>query len=202
MNRVLVAGIAGLAMLLTASVTTQESHAGFGRKCCGNESGGGLFSNLGSRCGGREPRATCGGGLFARMHARKAARCGGAPVDTCAPAPACGGCEAPAPACGGCETAAPACGGCETAVPACGGCAPACGGCGGQVMTSGCDGCGGMVMTGVVTSGCVNCSQTMDSGVIIESSSPSVAPPAPAPIADPVPSASDAPAAPAAAPEA
>lgn len=180
MNRVLVAGIAGLAMLLTAS----SSYAGgFGRKCGGDTSCGGLLSNLGSRC--REPRPTCGGGLLAKLKERKASCCG-------EPAPVC---------CEPVSTCAPSC---APVVESCGGCAPA--------VSSGCNSCGGSVMSydsgmmsygsGVVISGCSNCSQTMDGGMIMESSSPSMAPPAPAPVADPaadaVPSASDAPAAPAA----
>lgn len=210
MNRVLVAGIAGMAMLLTASTSYA---GGFGRKCGGASSScGGLLSNLGSRC--REPRNTCGGGLLAKLQARKSSCCGVPapsccePAPTCAPAPTC--CEpapvcAPAPTC--CEPA-PACGGCSAPVSSCGCSAPA------PVM-SGCSSCGsapmmmsydsGMVYSsGVVTAGCANCSQTMDSGMIIESSSPSMAPPAPAPVADPAAdaapaaSASDAPAAPAA----
>lgn len=181
MNRVLVAGIAGLAMLLTASADLQ---AGFGRKCGGDVApacGGGLFSKLGSRTA---ERGCGGGGLFAKLRANKAADCC-APVDTCCEpaAPVC--CEpAPAPSC--CEPA-PSC--CEPA-PACGGCAP--------VVSSGCDSCGSVsyASSNVVVSGCSNCSTTMDSGMIMESSAPSVAPPAPAPIADPAadaPSASDAP---------
>lgn len=179
MNRVLVAGIAGLAMLLTASA---DLHAGFGRKCGGDPApacGGGLFSKLGSRAA---ERGCGGGGLFAKLRANQAADCC-APVDTCCePAPVC--CEpAPAPSC--CEPAPAPC--CCTPAPACGGCAP--------VVSSGCGGCGSVsyASSNVVISGCANCSTTMDGGMIMESAAPSVAPPAPAPIADPAASASDAP---------
>ena len=171
MNLRLVAGIAGLAMLLTAGFDVSESHA-IGRKCGGKSScGGGLFSG---RCGGREPRAKkCGGGLLAKLKAKKAS-CGCpepdpccapeptccapeptccAPEPTCcapAPAPTC--CEpAPASSCGcaapvsdcGCSTPEPACGGCAAPVSDCG-CAavePSCGGCAAPVSDCGC-GCG------------------------------------------------------------
>ncbi len=53
MNRVLVAGIAGFAMLVSAGFTTQDCYAA--RKCSGNS--GGLFSGAGGdNCGGRAPR--------------------------------------------------------------------------------------------------------------------------------------------------
>ncbi len=95
MNRRLVAGIAGLAMLLTACLATEDAYA-LGRKCggsssCGGDSscgGGGLFSKLkASRCGGREKKERCGGGLFARLKAKKA---------DC-------GCPQPEPCCAACS---------------------------------------------------------------------------------------------------
>ena len=219
MNRFLVAG---LAVVLAMGFVVQESSAGFLNKCGGkSECGGGLLSNLGSRCGGRQPRCRqprergCGGGLLAKLKARKS--CCGEPAPACetscapscepacAPAPSCGceapapscGCEAPAPSCG-CEAPAPSCG-CEAPAPSCG-CeapAPSCG-CSAPVVASGCDSCGtmsydsGMVYGTVVDSGCANCSQTMDAGSIIESSTPVP----PAPVADPAADASASDAAP------
>ena len=199
MNRVLVAGIAGLAMLLTASVTTQESYAGFGRSCGGNDfCSGGLLSKLGSRCGGREARS-CGGGLLAKLKSRKADCCGEV-ASCCAPEPAC--CPAPAPVC--CPAPAPAC--CPAPAPCCAAAAAPCcestccapkrtsrlrvrqASCCPAPACGGCDSCG-------TVAGCPSCSTTIDSGAIIESDAPSVAPPAPAPVADPAASASDAPAA-------
>jgi hypothetical protein len=198
MNLRLVAGIAGLAMLLTAGFDVSESHA-IGRKCGGKSScGGGLFSG---RCGGREPRAKkCGGGLLAKLKAKKAS-CGCPEPDPCCtpeptcctpeptcctPAPTCCepapvdcGCAAPAPACGGCAAPVTDCG-CATVQPSCGGCAAPMSDCGcGTMMTS-------TIM--VAPAGCTNCSQTMDGGIIYESAAPAEAPPAP--VAD---SASDTP---------
>jgi hypothetical protein len=164
MNRFLVAGIAGFAMLVSAGMTIQDCQAGHGRGCGG---GGGLFSGLGAaRCGGQEVVDSCAGrgerrGLFGHHRAKRAADCCGEPAPVCCePAPVC--CE-PAPVC--CEPApvccapAPSCGGCMTAAPS--------------------------YSTGMVISGCANCSTIMDSGVIMESSAPMAAPPAPAPTPDP-----------------
>ncbi len=210
MNRVLVAGIAGVAMLVSAVFTAQDAQAA--RKC----GGGGLLSNLGGgRCGGqvqrvecapRAPRVKrdrCGGGLLAKLQSRKNDCCAPAPVCCepapvcCEPAPVC--CPAPAPTC--CPAPAPTC--CPAPAPSC--CsapAPSCG-CNAPVVSSGCSSCGGssvistgynsgVIMGSPVTSGCANCSQSMDSGIIMESSVPSSAPPAPAPTPDP---AADAPSA-------
>ena len=186
MNRVLVAGIAGLAMLLTASVSSTEAYAGFG-SCSGRSSCGGLFSGLGSnRCCGpevrrdtcRPTRERCSGGLLAKLASRRASKCCGEPAPSC--------CEA-APTC--CE--ADPCGqprrrllgrrnNCCEAAPSCGGCA---------APVSGCSSCGGSVISGGYVPGCPSCSTTLDSGVIIESAAPAAAPPAPAapaaPTADP-----------------
>ncbi len=98
MNRLLVAGIAGLAMLMTAGFDAQEAQA-FGRKCGGSKScGGGLFAALKAAkdcCGVVEtcpvveecceveeptccePKRTrrCGGGLLAKLKERMAS-CG------------------------------------------------------------------------------------------------------------------------------
>ena len=195
MNRRLVAGIAGLAMLLTAGFA-QDCFA-FRHGCGGGKSrcdggGGGLFSHSrGGDCGGA---ATCGrandcgrggGGLFSRLRGGRdggrQASCGCpqpapsccAPVnDCCAPAPAPACCPAPQPSCGGCAAPVSACG-CGQAVNNCG----SCGSCGSY------GGYGGW--GGTVAGGCVNCSPTMDSGMIYESSVPSEAPPAPAPTPDP-----------------
>ncbi|QDV23016.1 hypothetical protein Q31a_13090 [Aureliella helgolandensis] len=136
MNRVLVAGIAGLAMLLTASVSSTEAYAGFG-SCSGRSSCGGLFSGLGSnRCCGpevrrdtcRPTRERCSGGLLAKLASRRASKCCGEPAPCCEPAPvACCepapvACCEPAPSC--CAPAPVAC--CPAPAPSCCEAAPTC----------------------------------------------------------------------------
>lgn len=112
--------------------------------------------------------------------------CCPAPAPVCCPAPAPVCCAAPAPTC--CEPAA--CGPCERRLvrrarrSSC--CTPtvmtasynACG-----TVSTGCSSCGTVsaVYGGTMVSGCPTCSTTMDSGTIVESTEPSVAPPAPAP---------------------
>ncbi len=172
MNRVLVAGIAGIAMLVSAGFTSQDCFAGHHNRC----GGGGLLSGMGGgRCGGQVQQQRCGGGLLARLHANRNNCCTPAPVCCEAPAPAPVCCEAPAPVC--CEAPAPVC--CE-AQSDCGrrrGCFSArrnrsnnC---------NSCNSCGGGEYYGGSVSNCPSCSQTMDSGTIIESAAPSSAPPAP-----------------------
>ncbi len=135
-----------------------------------------------------------GGGLLARLHAKKNDCCG-APAPACCPAPNQLAAQLqlllakhqPTPSCGCSAPVESSCGGCSAPVESsCGG------GCGAPVST-GCSSCGGGT---VVSGGCSNCSSTMDAGAIsVESSSPSSAPVISAPAA---PAAGAAPAAPAA----
>ncbi len=194
MNRVLVAGIAGFAMLVSAGFTTQDCYAA--RKCGGNS--GGLFSGArGGDCCGKASRQRSGG-LLAKLRAGRndcgttVAVCCPAPVVCCpAPAPVCCPapvvcCPAPAPVC----CPAPSCGSCGHHGSS--GC-NSCGSCGHHHVSSGCSSCGvssASYSTGV--SNCPSCSQTLDAGVIMESTAPASAPPAPAPTPDP---AADAPSA-------
>jgi hypothetical protein len=102
MNRTVVSGVAAFALTVGAALAMTETTAEAGH--CG----GGLFARLHARScggglfsgGGHLFNKGCGGGLLARLRARHAANC-------CAPEPAC--CEpAPAPCC---EPApAPCCG--------------------------------------------------------------------------------------------
>ncbi len=120
-------------------------------------------------------------GLFGKM---RGGRGGCGKASSCTPAPSC--CTpAPVSSCG-CSAPAP--------VSSCGCGSPA-------VVSSGCNSCGGSVIStgyqGVVTSGCANCSQTMNSGMIMESSAPQAAPPAPATSAPAAPTPDAAPSAPA-----
>ena len=141
-------------------------------------------------CGGRQgllakmaakKEAGCnGGGLIAKIKAKMASRCGGAP-SCCAPAPTC---CAPAPTC--CEPAptccapAPTCCAPAPEAASCGCAAPAAPACGCAAPVSNC-GCGAAMNSYVsapaVSSGCSSCGTTLNSGVI---SSSTVVPPAPA----------------------
>ena len=170
MNRVLVAGIAGIAMLVSAGFTSQDCFAGHHNRC----GGGGLLSGMGGgRCGGQVQQQRCGGGLLARLHANR--------NNCCTPAPVC--CEAPAPVC--CEAQSD-CGrrrGCFSARR------------NRSNRSNSCNSCGGGEYYGGSVSNCPSCSQTMDSGTIIENAAPSSAPPAPSEPAAPAPEAAAAPAA-------
>ena len=110
MNRTLMFGIAIFFAVLGISLVGGENQAVAGHGCHGlfggggRCHGGGLFGgHRANRCGGYV--ATCGGhkrchgGLFARLRARKAARCHGAPACCGDPAPTCCA-PAPAPTCG------------------------------------------------------------------------------------------------------
>lgn len=131
MNRSVICGIAGLAMMIAFAMSSVDStstaQAGCGggllgglfKKDCGG--GGGLFAK--KDCGGGLfAKKSCGGGLFARLKARRAAAscCAPEPVCCvpepvcCAPEPVCCTPEpvcAPAPVCCGTVTVAePCCG--------------------------------------------------------------------------------------------
>jgi hypothetical protein len=158
MNRNVVSGIVAFALLVGAATAMNESSA-YAGNC-----GGGLFAKL-------HAKKACGGGLFAKLKARQASSC-------CAPEPVC--CEpAPAPAC--CEPA-PTCGGrsrpklfarlcakirakrsccapeptcCEPAPAPC--CAPEPAPCGGcgNAAPAPCSSCGGSVMSAPMMSATV-----------------------------------------------
>ena len=161
--------------------------AGFGSVAmagCGGDNGcggarGGLLSRLHSKkaaCSGAVAKDCSGGGMLSKLGSRRSAKCSGAAVSNCAPAPA------PAPACNtGCNT------GCGTVESGCG--------CGSAAVSSGCSGCGTVTSEPVMVGSapCTNCSGTVNAGTV-ESSS--VAPPTPA--ASNVPAAPAAPAVPAA----
>lgn len=159
MNRFRMVALAAVAFAVSSFGSLVMADCG-GRSSCGGRTG--LLARLHAK------KQACGGGLMAKLQARKAAKCSAAP-SCCEPAPA--------PACG-CESApAPACG-CESA-PVSTGC-----GCGGTVYSD-----GGMVysdggMVGsVIVSGaapCTNCGTTLDSGSVTTSSA---VPPAPTTIA-------------------
>lgn len=95
MNRSVICGVAALAVMVAVAMTSAD-----------NKAEAGLFGGRkGNCCEPAAPRQklfqkkACGGGLFAKLKARKAACCEPAPV-CCEPAPVC--CE-PAPVC--CEPA-------------------------------------------------------------------------------------------------
>jgi hypothetical protein len=117
MNRTLMFGIAIFFAVLGIALVGGEQQAVAGHGCHGGLfggrcNGGGLFANKGCRglFGGHHARKRCGGGLFARLHARKCNGygngCNGV-SDCCgAPAPSCCGvpeptCCAPQPSCCG-----------------------------------------------------------------------------------------------------
>lgn len=176
MNRTLVSGFAAFALVVGAAFAMTETTAEAGH--CG----GGLFARLHARhCGGGLFNGGCGGGkLF--NHG-----CGGGLLarlrakhasSCCAPEPAC--CEpAPAPCCepapAPCCEPAPACGGCDSG---CGEVVSSCGGCStgcGEVV-SGCSGggCGGTVVMPVEAAPAEEAASSSDAAT-------EAAPPAPAP---------------------
>ena len=172
MNRKLMLGIAAFLAVVVIALTGGENEvqAGFGcggglfarhHGCggavrgCGGRRHGGLFAKhrrgcggcagvVAPTCGGAPDCGGCGGGLFARLKAKHAARraargccgvpdpcCGPAPTPVCAPAPE--PCCAPAPEpCCAAPVAAPCCGTVEVAAPVAA--APCCGVTGGPVM--------------------------------------------------------------------
>jgi hypothetical protein len=105
MNRSVLCGVAGLAMLVAFAMSTadQKAHAGlfgglFKKGCCApapvccEPAPAPVCCEPAPSCGGLFKKKACGGGLFAKLKARKAAK------SCCAPAPVC--CEpAPAPVC-------------------------------------------------------------------------------------------------------
>ena len=114
MNRSVLCGVAGLAMLVAFAMSTadQKAHAGlfgglFKKGCCApapvccEPAPAPVCCEPAPSCGGLFKKKACGGGLFAKLKARKAAKscCAPAPV-CCEPAPVC---CAPAPVC--CEPA-------------------------------------------------------------------------------------------------
>jgi len=125
MNRTVVSGLAAFALLIGATLALTETTVQAGH--CG----GGLFAKLHARgnCGGGLfsghglLQRGCGGGLLSKLHARHSA------PDCCAPAPDPCCAPAPEPCCAPapepCCAPAPACGGCEVAPVAV---APCCGG--------------------------------------------------------------------------
>ena len=154
MNRTVVIGVAVFALFLGSGMAMTESTAEAG--WCGNR--------CGSSCGGHFRSRRCGGGLFARMRARHAARRCCRPVSCCQPTTCC----EPAPAC----DPAPACGGC--------------GSCGGCVSHSGCGSCGGCGAAVAVGSGCSDCGGSVivegaPAEVVVPPSASDAPPPAPVP---------------------
>jgi hypothetical protein len=130
MNRNLVKGMTAFALILGVSlVFSSSADAGFGlfKKlgggCCAPEPscGGGLFAKLKAK--------KCGGGLFAKLKAKHAGCCEPEPV-CCEPAPEPVCCEpAPAPCCEAPVVEAPCCGEVVMEAPVEAPC------CGGEVMT-------------------------------------------------------------------
>jgi hypothetical protein len=148
MNRFRMVALAAVAFAVSSFGSLVMADCG-GRSSCGGRTG--LLARMHAK------KAACGGGLMAKLQARKAAKCSAAPSCSApAPAPACGCESAPAPACG-----------CESA-PVSTGC-----GCGGSVYSD-----SGMVGSVVVTGAapCSNCGTTLDAGSVTTSSS---VPPAP-----------------------
>lgn len=169
MNRRLVTSVAAVAMLVAAGLAAQDAFAvGLLNRCGGANRCGGLFAHArAARCCGVERVSHCGGGLLAKLRARRAADC-------CTPEPAC--CEpAPAPCC---EPAPAPC--CEPAPAPCCEPAPCCGARRLRLRRAACCeapvDCGGC---GATVSGCANCGTAVDSGSIEES--PAEAPPEPTP---------------------
>lgn len=136
MNRSVLCGVAAMAMLVAFAMSTadQKAHAGlfsglFKKGCsapapaCCEPAPAPVCCEPAPSCGGMSKKNACGGGLFARLKAKRAAKCSAPAPVCCEPAPVC--CEpapvcAPAPVC--CEPA-PVC--CETtpvyeAAPCCG----------------------------------------------------------------------------------
>jgi hypothetical protein len=181
MNRSVICGVAGLAMVVAMGLSSVDSTATaqagcgglFGGKACG-----GLFGGH-NRCGGLFQKKACGGGLFARLKARRAAKacCAPAPTNCCPPAPA--DCCTPAP-CDPCATTTIGCG------SGCGTMTSGCGGCGGTVMTTSAGCCGGTVMStvpGTVMEGTVIEETVIEGGEATSESASDVtneAPPEPA----------------------